>query len=133
MKKNGFTLTEMIAVIAIIGVILLITIPVLNNMLTNNKEEKYMFYVETVEKAIYSYADLEYPMTVSGSQSITLNDLINNKYLKSFSEDGVIVNGATTFTLTKTNGKVDIASPNPFKLNFEKGGSVIATCSKSAC
>ena len=129
MKRNGFTLTEMIAVIAIIGVILLITIPVLNNMLTNNKEEKYMFYVETVEKAIYSYADLEYPMTVSVSQSITLNNLINNKYLKSFSEDGVTVAGNPSFSFTKTNGKVDITSPNPFELTFSDG----TTCTKSDC
>ena len=128
MKKNGFTLTEMIAVIAIIGVILLITIPVLNNMLSNNKEEKYMFYVETVEKAIYSYADLEYPMTVV-SETITLNHLIDNKYLKEFKEDGVTVNAATTFTFTKTNGKVDITSPNPFELTFSDG----TTCTKGDC
>lgn len=132
MKKNGFTLTEMIAVIVIIGVILLITIPVMNRVITNNKEEKYKFYVETVEKAVYSYGDLEFPMTVyelDGStikeNYVNLSELISKNYLKEFNEDGVNVEDVT-FIIKKEKGKVTIGEE--IKLKFGE-----KSCTKTSC
>ena len=49
MNKKGFTLTELIVVIVIIGLVLLIVIPVSSNIMQNNAEEKGKFYVQTLE------------------------------------------------------------------------------------
>ena len=148
MKKNGFTLTEMIAVIVIIGIILLVTIPVMSILFGNSKEEKYMFYVETVEKALYSYGDLEFPMSKYKADGVTpeeieisLDDLINNNYLKKFNEDGVTVSNSTKFKITKANGKVTIVSDNEgtiggtnsFSLKFTKTGEPDVDCTKTSC
>lgn len=41
MKKRGFTLVELLAVITVLGVILAIVIPKINNTLENSKEAAY--------------------------------------------------------------------------------------------
>lgn len=60
MKKNGFTLTELIAVFVIIGLVIIVAIPVSNNIMENNEKERAMLYVETLEKAVITYCDLYY-------------------------------------------------------------------------
>lgn len=39
--KKGFTLIEIIAIIILLSVIVLITYPVINNLITENKEKLY--------------------------------------------------------------------------------------------
>ena len=58
MNKKGFTLTELIVVIVIIGLVLLIVIPVSSNIMQNNAEEKGTFYVQTLENAVNTYCDM---------------------------------------------------------------------------
>lgn len=58
MNKKGFTLTELIVVIVIIGLVLLIVIPVSSNIMQNNAEEKGKFYVQTLENAVNTYCDM---------------------------------------------------------------------------
>jgi len=131
MKKNGFTLTEMIAVLVIIGMILLITIPVMNNIIKDNMEDKYKFYVETVEKALYSYGDIE--MGMGSNATVSLSNLIERNYLKAFNEDGVTVDTDTSFKITKNEyGKITI-DPNEVKLEFKEGENTVAICTKTSC
>lgn len=133
MKKNGFTLTEMIAVLVIIGIILLITIPVMNNIIKDNREDKYKFYVETVEKALYSYGDIE--MGMGSNATVSLSNLIERNYLKAFNEDGVTVDGNCEFTLNKNEyGKVTIVDEDnnvveKIMLEFSDGKK----CYKDSC
>lgn len=58
MNRKGFTLTELIVVIVIIGLVLLIVIPVSSNIMQNNAEEKGKFYVQTLENAVNTYCDM---------------------------------------------------------------------------
>lgn len=58
MNKKGFTLTELIVVIVIIGLVLLIVIPVSSNIMQNNAKEKGTFYVQTLENAVNTYCDM---------------------------------------------------------------------------
>ena len=58
MNKKGFTLTELIVVIVIIGLVLLIVIPVSSNIMQNNAEKKGTFYVQTLENAVNTYCDM---------------------------------------------------------------------------
>lgn len=51
MKKNGFTLIEIIAVIVIIGIIALITIPAVESLINNSKESLYNSQVKMIESA----------------------------------------------------------------------------------
>lgn len=128
MNKRGFTLTELITVIAIIGLILLITIPVYTGVMNNNKEEKYKIYVETVEKAALTYADIELPSTVE-SAFVSLNYLKDYGYLKDSSDvnvDDILI------TIKKENNKVtiNVNGENELKLKFEDGRT---TCNKTKC
>ena len=125
MNKKGFTLTELITVIAIIGLILLITIPVYTGVMNNNKEEKYKLYVETVEKAVLTYADIELPSTVE-SAFVSLNDLKDYGYLKDSSDVNV---NEIKIQIEKENNKVTINGGDELELTFEDG----TTCDKTKC
>lgn len=128
MNKKGFTLTELITVIAIIGLILLITIPVYTGVMNNNKEEKYKLYVETVEKAVLTYADIELPSTVETSVSLAV--LKEYGYLKDSSDvKANTIDKTNEIKIKKENNKVTINGGDPLKLEFEDG----STCDKTKC
>ncbi len=58
MKEKGFTLIELLAVIVILSVILLITIPRVYNIMRNSKEKSFLIseknYIRAAEQAIYN-------------------------------------------------------------------------------
>lgn len=83
MNKKGFTLTELIVVIVIIGLVLLIVIPVSSNIMQNNAEEKGKFYVQTLENAVNTYCDMY------KTDSVTLKDLTDEGLFKTESSNGV--------------------------------------------
>ena len=141
MKKNGFTLTEMIAVIVIIGLIILVAIPVSQNLMANNKEDKYKLYVETVEKAIYTYGDIymktpthDTNSTISLDGKIEESVIVTTLNLEKF--DGATVSYKDTYEVEKdSNGKISIkvdGSEAELNLEFVKG-SDITTCTKYSC
>lgn len=128
MNKKGFTLTELITVIAIIGLILLITIPVYTGVMNNNKEEKYKLYVETVEKAVLTYADIELSSTVETSVSLAV--LKEYGYLKDSSDvKANTIDKTNEIKIKKENNKVTINGGDELELTFEDG----TTCDKTKC
>ena len=51
MKKKGFTLIELIAVIVIMGLLLLIVLPATTRLMKENENKKYDEYYNLIEKA----------------------------------------------------------------------------------
>lgn len=83
MNKKGFTLTELIVVIVIIGLVLLIVIPVSSNIMQNNAEEKGKFYVQTLENAVNTYCDMY------KTDNVTLEELTSEGLFKTDGSNGV--------------------------------------------
>lgn len=53
--KNGFTLAELLGVIAILGVIALITVPAINRSLDSGREDLYETQIEQLKKGAEDY------------------------------------------------------------------------------
>lgn len=130
MDKKGFTLTELIVVIVIIGLVLLIVIPVSSNIMQNNAEEKGTFYVQTLENAVNTYCDMY------KTNEVTLEELTSEGLFKTDGSNGVSTNnlqdpakfyrendGTVKFN-SKDNKELEI----PVKIN---GADYI--CSKTKC
>lgn len=126
MNKKGFTLTELIVVIVIIGLVLLIVIPVSSNIMQNNAEEKGKFYVQTLENAVNTYCDMY------KTNNVTLKELTSEGLFKTESSNGVSANlekkdefsRETDGTVKFNNKKLEIS----VKIN---GANYI--CSKTKC
>ena len=56
MKKNGFTLIELIGVIIILGIVLLIVNPIVKNITTSNKEQLYKVQISNIRSGLQNWA-----------------------------------------------------------------------------
>lgn len=85
MNKKGFTMIELIAVIIILGIIALITVPVVNNSLKNAREKMLVEQKTRIVDAAKKYA-LEYtgrlPMTGSSNYFISVDELREDGYIE---------------------------------------------------
>ena len=86
--KKGFTLVELLAVLTVLGIIALISFPIVTNQINNSKEKSYKNQVKTIINAANRWAlanDDLLPYEDTGYDSITvyLNTLQSNGYLQS--------------------------------------------------
>lgn len=77
-NKKGFSLTELIAVIVIIGIVILVAIPVSNKINENKKYKQYDIYFKTLAKAIDTFLDTEQGFYYSGDNKFYTIDQIKN-------------------------------------------------------
>ena len=80
MKKNGFTLVELLAVVSILSLLLLLVVPKIVNQLNNSKEEVN----DTTKKVIYSATEKymkDYNADTKDKYCILVSDLIDENYL----------------------------------------------------
>ncbi len=56
MKKQGFTLVELLAVIVILGLIALVSVPAITGIIKNSKEELSASQIETIKMAAKNWA-----------------------------------------------------------------------------
>lgn len=82
MKKNGFTLIELIATILILGVIAMIIVPITNNILIKSKEKLYNEQIDRIEKLAKEYAIENNEILLNEGGKIYIGDLINKGYLE---------------------------------------------------
>lgn len=125
MNKKGFTLTELIVVIVIIGLVLLIVIPVSSNIMQNNAEEKGKFYVQTLENAVNTYCDMY------KTNNVTLKELTSEGLFKTGSSNGVSADLTEATFYRDPDGTVKFNNKEleiPVKIN---GANYI--CSKTKC
>ena len=75
--KKGFTLIELLAVLVIIGVITLVTVPNIINTNKKSVDNDYKEFKQTVKNATETYVELrpEFKEKINGSTEITLKDV----------------------------------------------------------
>lgn len=126
MNKKGFTLTELIVVIVIIGLVLLIVIPVSSNIMQNNAEEKGTFYVQTLENAVNTYCDMY------KTDSVTLKDLTDEGLFKTESSNGVRAKLEKTDKFSRENDGTVKFKGQDLKITVKINGTEYS-CSKTGC
>jgi len=86
MNKKGFTLVELLAVIVILGILALITTPVVINIIDDSKNKAYEEQKRLVEGAAERWGVnnlKKLPTTDGASCYITTETLLNEGYLSS--------------------------------------------------
>ncbi len=108
MKSKGFTIIELLAIIIIIGLIVLLITPAVNNLIENSENKSYNFQIKSIEDAAINFS-IEYGNSINDLDSFTIDlkllkdlafidfDIRNPKTNKYFSDD-------TLITLTKNKG-----------------------------
>lgn len=90
--KKGFTLIELLAVIVLLGVISLITFPIVSKSILNSRERAYDIQVDVIEEAARSWSiDNSSSLSEIETVSVSLSDLIGEGYITK-TDDGVIHN-----------------------------------------
>lgn len=95
-NSRGFTLVELIVVIAIMGVILILALPQVSKIQSANKAKKYEAYKGSFTSAAKIYID-NHKKDLFGNQetgcvTITYDQLKQDNLIKNFSETGVNCN-----------------------------------------
>ena len=82
--KKGFTLIEMLGIIAVLAVVLLVTFPVLNNSLKKMQEDKNKNFMNNLKISAEAYAQTTQNNSLKdkGSITITIKDLYEAGLLK---------------------------------------------------
>ena len=83
MKKNGFTLVEVLVVIVIIAVLSTIISPIVINLLSKNRQEMYENQVRTLEEASKRWS-VDHAGELSSDESsycLSLDELSNEGYI----------------------------------------------------
>lgn len=118
MKKEGFTLVELLGVIVILGIIATITIPLIQRTIIENTEEAYNDQVTSFERAAKNYVASDvYNMTNCQTKicTVSLKELQEKGYLQS----GDIVNPITDENFDMDN-VVDITyDGDTFSYNYD--------------
>lgn len=81
MKKNGFTLVEMLSVIIIISLLALLVIPKITNSVNNYKDEIDELSLSIITSAAKLYIQ-DYEINIEDNICINIDDLVNRGYLK---------------------------------------------------
>lgn len=126
MNKKGFTLTELIVVIVIIGLVLLIVIPVSSNIMQNNAKEKGKFYVQTLENAVNTYCDMY------KTDNVTLEELKREGLFKTESSNGVSTKLTDATFSRNENGTVKFFNGQDLIISVIINGTEYS-CSKAEC
>lgn len=105
MKKNGFTLVELLAVIVIIGILVVLVTPKLIGELENTKEDALNGAKQLVVSVANSYIS---DRNSSFPVSISVSELCNNGYLKCDGnvlkiDDDTVLNG---YVIGNTSGEL---------------------------
>ena len=86
MKKSGFTLIELIGIVVIIGLILLVAVPTINDVIERSEENKKQealnnIYMATENYLMANYDEYSSLDNIGASEYIYVMDLINQQYM----------------------------------------------------
>lgn len=129
MSKNGFTLVELLAVVVVLGLISLLTVPVVDRILRDNREKANDVNVDTILNAAYDYVQQNpsnIPDNTDGAvTTFTLTDLINSGLIKSDitnPKTNAPYSGESTITVTFKR-----EAPNPMPEDSKFFGNYLFT------
>ena len=123
MKKNAFTLAELLAIIAILGIIAIVTAPNITNLLNDSKHNVNETQIVAIEQAARNYG-VKHIFLVNGAPSetiISLQTLVDSGYL-----DNKRVKNLVNNQDVMTNGKVCVTweeDKNQFKYTYKETGA----------
>jgi len=81
--KKGFTLVELLAVIAILGIVATITVPIVSTSISESKNKAYDRQKDLIISAAMSYMSKNASLLPkSGSYKVLVSDLKNNGFLE---------------------------------------------------
>ena len=93
MNKKGFTLVELIVVIAIMGVILILALPQVGRIRANNRDAKFDAYAQAIERGAKLYVDNYsrdlFGYSDSGCVEVKYSWLKNKNLVKDFSDKDI--------------------------------------------
>ena len=138
-NKKGFTLVELIAVVAFIAIIILIATPNIINQIRKNKEVRYTNFVGDLCLAAEAYMnknDLNEDLQEENDTvTISISDLISDGYIKS-----TLTNPKTNATITNDLLEVKLDSNENYdctllsgkvKVTFNPNGGTVSKRTKS--
>lgn len=113
--KNGFTLVELLAILAVLGVILLVSVPSIVSTNQKLKQQDYERYVNNIENAAEIYVEAhsdreeyaELKTTKNKTLTISTDTLITSGVIQ-----GTLKNPKTNVQLTEENGFVTVRNEN---------------------
>ena len=129
-NKNGFTLTELLVVIVILGIVSTLSIPIIRNAQMRNENRKYTNYLESLKYSaklyVDSYSDDLFGNEKSGCAVISFGDLKTKTLLKDIDIDNISCNSDDTFVkVVKINDRYGYSAN--IGCGKESGGTVHVT------
>ena len=82
MKKNAFTVYEMVAVVTVLGLITIITVPIIQNSIQKSKESLYNDQVKSIEDAAKKWAMYNLDEIDESSHYVSIQQLKDDGYLQ---------------------------------------------------
>ncbi|MBO4245127.1 MAG: prepilin-type N-terminal cleavage/methylation domain-containing protein [Bacilli bacterium] len=134
MNNKGFTLVEVLATVAILGILIGLTVPASIAIGNRIKTNMYCKKITMLEKSAVLYGQDNYDLVYSkGTTGLTIkvSDLVINGYLKKDNKDLEVGKGA--IVNPKTSGSLDNYRIRLKVDNVNTKNRVTATCIESDC
>ena len=110
MKKNGFTLVETLAVIIVLSLFALITVPIIDKNLKESRNVTYDVQIDEVITAAKNWSVdhlNQLPSTVESPKNVLVSELINGGYIESViknpKNNTKCIDGTTSVVITLNN------------------------------
>ncbi len=119
MKRNGFTLVELLACLVLLGMIMLLVFPSILNSYNNAKQQAYeaqIVYVESAAKRFVEKQKHEIPelATLNTPYTVTVSYLYDHDYL-----DLPITNPLTNKDISPSESQVIITRKSELEFTYE--------------
>lgn len=131
MNRKGFTLVELLSVIAILGIIALITIPVVSSIVQHSKDKAYDVQVSIIIDGAKKWLEKNYDKVGSETTYLSINKLISSGIIE---QDSIInprteeeMSGCVKISFTSLYNQYEyeyVESCSSYLVKYDNGYSV---------